>query len=189
MEMNQSNTINGFDLEQEREAMEAMRRQPETGAITIRTRHRWRSAAEIEGASDEIELADGPLERRHHRFHTDFPREMGGQDAGPAPGEMLMAALAGCIGSSYAASAAARGVGVDAMEIDINADVDLRGTYGIDSVPARPSEIAVTLRVRSDASRGELEALSEVSKRHSPVADSLLHPLALRLTVESMPGG
>jgi uncharacterized OsmC-like protein len=186
---NQDTTINGFDLGQERETMEAMRQQPGAGAITIRTRHRWQNAAEIEGASEAIELTDGTLERGHHSFHTDFPREMGGQDAGPTPGETLLAALAGCIGSSYAASAAARGVAIEAMEIDIDADVDLRGTYGIDAVPARPSEIAVTLRVRSDASRDEIEQLAEVSKRHSPVADSLLHTVALRMTVEPMPGG
>jgi uncharacterized OsmC-like protein len=181
------NTINGFDLAQERETMEAMRQQPETGAITIRTLHRWQSAAAIEGSSEEIAMADGAIERGHHHFRTDFPREMGGTDAGPAPGEMLLAALAGCLGSSYAASAASQGIAIEAMEIAIDADVDLRGTYGIDSVPARPSEVAVTLRVRSDAEIRDLQALSTVSTRHSPVSDALLHPVALRVRVEPLP--
>jgi uncharacterized OsmC-like protein len=189
METNQTTKLNGFDLGQERENMETMRRQPEAGAITIRTRHRWQNGAEIEGASDGIELADGKLERGHHHFHTDFPREMGGRDSGPAPGETLLAALAGCIGSAYAASAAAQGVEIDEMEVDIDADVDLRGSYGIGSIPARPSGIAVTLRIRSDAERSDLEALGEASKRHSPVADSLLHAVALRVRVEQMAAG
>jgi uncharacterized OsmC-like protein len=179
-------TINGFDLAQERETMEAMQREPEAGSIVIRTRHRWQNAAAVGGSSDEIELAEGALQRGHHRFQTDFPREMGGQDAGPAPGEMLMAALAGCIGSSYAASAAVEGIAIDAMEIEVDASVDLRGTYGIDSVDARPSEIVVTLRVRSESAQRELDALSDVSRRHSPVADSLVNPVSLRLRVEPL---
>jgi uncharacterized OsmC-like protein len=178
--------INGFDLEQEREAMETMRRQPEAGAITIRTRHRWQDAAAVDGSGREIEMADGALDRGHHAFRTDFPRELGGQDGGPAPGESLLAALAGCIGSSYVASAAAEGIAIEAMEIDVAAQVDLRGTYGIDGVAARPSEIAVTLRVRSGAAPGELAAISEASKSHSPVADSLMHPVLLRLSVERL---
>jgi uncharacterized OsmC-like protein len=179
-------TINGFDLAQEREAMQAMREHPEAGAIVLRTRHRWRDAAAIEGAGNEIELADATLEREQHRFRTDFPRELGGGDAGPTPGETLLGALAGCLGSSYVATAAAEGIAIDRLEIDVAADVDLRGTYGFDSVPARPSEIEVTLRVRSDAPQEALEALAEVGKRHSPVSDALLHPMALRVRVEPM---
>jgi putative redox protein len=55
----------------------------------------------------------------HHRIVTDEPFRVGGIDSGPAPHELLPAALASCIGTTIALYANRTGWDVDDIEVDV----------------------------------------------------------------------
>src|SRR3972149_4469982 len=62
----------------------------------------------------------------------DDPDALGGGDAAPTAAEALVAALAGCVTSGIASNAALFGVPLDGIDVDMEADIDLRGLLGHD---------------------------------------------------------
>jgi len=59
-------------------------------------------------------------------------RAVGGYHDAPNPGDMLCAALAACLDSTIRIIANRLGVTLTALEVDVSADVDVRGTLVVD---------------------------------------------------------
>lgn len=173
---------NGIDLELLQETTEMIREQPEAGTVTIRTLHRWAGGFAVDGYAKDVEEG-GEITARTFTFRTDWPPEIGGSDSGPSPGEALLGALGGCVAMTYITKAASRGVTVDALEVTIEARVDLQGTFELDSVRPGLSDIRVTVGVRSDVPDVVLDELAQTTRRTSAVFDSLASPVPIQLSV------
>lgn len=63
---------------------------------------------------------------------TDMPADIGGQDRGMTPGTLLRAALGTCDATTIALEAAARGIELSQLEVDVCSTSDHRGLLGID---------------------------------------------------------
>jgi uncharacterized OsmC-like protein len=108
----------------------------------------------------------------------DAPPGLGGVDAAPAAVEMLLASLAGCLTSGIAANAALFDVPIDALDIDLEADIDLRGVFGHDkSVRNGFSDIRYTVTMKSSAPEDKVRRCKETIDRKSPVLDALTTPV------------
>jgi uncharacterized OsmC-like protein len=84
-------------------------------------------------------------------LESDEPPILAGTDEGANPVEHLLNALAGCVTTSVVAHAAVRGIEIEALESEIEGDVDLRGFLGLSGeVPKGFSNIRMTLRVEAD---------------------------------------
>jgi len=177
---------NGLDLDLLRGAVDGIREHPEAGTVTIRTRHRWDDGFAVDGYAEEIEEA-GEVTARTFRFRTDWPRDVGGRDTGPSPGEAVLGALGGCVAMTYITKAAARGASVDELEVTIEARVDLQGVFELDDVRAGLSGAMVTVRVRSDTDDAVLDDLGRTVTRASAVYDSLANPVPMQLAVQRLP--
>src|SRR5688500_15157896 len=55
----------------------------------------------------------------------------GGNNAGPSPGTLGRGALGSCLAIGYAMWAARLGVPIDALDVEVEADYDVRGELGI----------------------------------------------------------
>jgi putative redox protein len=88
----------------------------------------------------------------HHRIVTDEPVRLGGIDAGPAPHELLPAALASCIGTTIALYADRKGWDVD--DIGVNVTYDQQ---------ADPRRFEVEVRLPEHLSEEQLERLRHVA--------------------------
>ena len=173
---------NGLQLEILEGIGSAVRAQPQAGSVTIRTRHRWDDGLAVDGQAHEIESA-GEVTTRAFTFRTDWPSDVGGRDSGPAPGEVLLGALGGCVGMTYIMHAAMQGIDVDELDITIEAGWDVRGLFELDGVPAGLSNVAVAVKVRADATRQDLERIGALTARTSAVFNSLAHPMPIELSV------
>ena len=160
----------------------AVRAQSQAGSVTIRTRHRWDDGLAVDGQAHEIE-SGGEVTPRAFTFRTDWPSDVGGRDSGPAPGEVLLGALGGCVGMTYIIHAATQGIDIDELDIAIEAGWDVRGLFELDGVPAGLSNVAVAVRVRADATREDLERIGALTARTSAVFNSLAHPIPIELSV------
>lgn len=176
---------NGLDVALLRETVDELRERPESATVTIRTRHRWDDGFAVDGYADEIEEA-GEVTARAFTFRTDWPPEVGGRDTGPSPGEAILGALGGCVAMTYITKAATRGVDIGELEVAIEATVDLRGVFELDTVRAGLADASVTIRVRSDADDAVLNELREAVTRASAVYDSLVNPVPIQLTVQRL---
>lgn len=111
-----------------------------------------------------------------HQLVMDQPRSAFGQDAGPTPLEMILAALAGCFGTIGRFLAHQRKIELRGMRFAIQADYDPNGLLGRDA-SVRPGFQALRLQVEIDADLSleqKQEFLREVERR-CPLADNLLH--------------
>ena len=161
------------------------RAQAEVEAITERFQDPGRARATLTVAA---ELAQGmrmDLDVRGHRVTVDEPRSLGGTAEGPSPVDLMLAALASCQAITYRVWAAKLAVALDAVDVEADGDIDLRGYYGVDD-GVRPGLSAVRLRVRlrGPEPADRYRALAEAADAHCPVLDITGNGVPVRRDLE-----
>lgn len=179
-------SLNGVDLVRLQETIASLVDRPELGDCRFRLRCTWSGGPRSEGAIEGW-YGDGQeqLYARPHALSADHLPALGGGAGAPNPLELLLQALASCLTCALVLNAAARGIRLDAVELDVEGDLDLRGTLGVaDEVRPGLQRIQVSLRVDSPA---PLELLRELPLG-SPVFDTLLRGVPVALAVEKRAG-
>ena len=81
--------------------------------------------------------------------------------------------------------AAAHGIHIDELETTLEGDLDLQGLLQTDpSVPSGYQKIRVAMRIKSNATKEQLEAL-KTFYQFSPVFDTLTRPVEIDVRVEA----
>lgn len=115
----------------------------------------------------------------------DEPPELGGQNAGPNPVELLLVALGTCQEIMYSAYASVMGIKLDSVKVSLKGDIDLKGLFGLDeNVPAGYTHIKFEANLVSDADDEVLKTLIETVESHCPVMDSLLREISISGTAK-----
>lgn len=105
------------------------------------------TARSIPGTLRQAVVIDG-----QHRLVTDEPRSLGGDGSGPAPHELVPAALAACISTTLVMYARTKAWDLD--EVHVEVEFDQR---------AAPRRFEVAIRVRGDLTGAQLERLLRVA--------------------------
>ncbi len=121
---------------------------------------------------------------RNFVIPADEPAALGGTDRGASPMELVLTGLAACLAISIAYSAVEDGVEIHAIEIDVEGDIDLGGLFET-AGDIRPGfeEVRLIVRVDADASQEKLEELVNHGYRRSPVVDSLVGKVPIRVCI------
>ncbi|AUA16827.1 OsmC family peroxiredoxin [Streptomyces sp. SID8382] len=172
-----SNILNGVDRDALNATLDAVRQRPEIAQVTFTLGTGWEGGCRQVATTGEVRQAGAPVEARTARYtlESDEPAILLGSDTAASPGEYVVQALAGCYAVTYAANAAARGVELSSLRLDMEVDFDLRGFLGLDkSVRPGAQEIRVTVHAESpNTSRDGLEELTEAVQQRSPIRDTL----------------
>jgi uncharacterized OsmC-like protein len=123
-----------------------------TGKTTVRIR---------EGLTCEIE--DGPW-----KLVADMPESCAGGNEGPDSGPLGRGALGACLAIGYTMWAAKLEVPIKGIEVEIAADYDVRGFYGVADVPPGYLEVRYTVRIESDAPEEDIIRVLDTADNHSP---------------------
>lgn len=108
----------------------------------------------------------------------DEPPELGGQDKGANPVELLLVSLGACQEIMYAAMAAMMGIKLDEVKVDLKGSIDLKGLFGMDpAIPPGYQKVSFETTLKSPASEEELRKLVEAVESHCPVLDTLVRPV------------
>ena len=67
----------------------------------------------------------------HAPILTDEPKLLAGADTAPNPVELVLAAVGSCLAVGYTAAAAAQGIVLRSLEIEVEGDLDLQVFLGI----------------------------------------------------------
>jgi uncharacterized OsmC-like protein len=111
-------------------------------------------------------------------FVVDEPPELGGQDKGANPVELLLVALGTCQEIMYAAMASMMGIHLDEVKVNLKGSLDLKGLFGMDpAIPPGYQKITYETILRSSAPEEELRKLVEAVESHCPVLDTLVRPI------------
>jgi uncharacterized OsmC-like protein len=116
---------------------------------------------------------------------TDMPKGIGGAASAPSPGWIMRAATASCVTTLIAIRAAATGVELTSVDVDVDSESDDRGILGLDSgIPAGALSVKVQVTIRGPhASRGDVEALARWAIDHCPVTDTIARAVPVSLEI------
>jgi len=103
---------------------------------------------------------------------------VGGAGTAACSGDMLLGALAACAQLTCQMVATSMGIETESIEVDVEGDLDLRGTLGVDkSVPAGFEAIRLSFDVEAPgASEEQLASLIEKTERYCTVLQTLRRP-------------
>jgi putative redox protein len=113
---------------------------------------------------------------REHQVAVDEPLENEGEDTGPAPQELLAAALASCIAITIEMYAARKGWDLGDVEVDVEYAPSERGC---------PTRFEIVLRLPADLTDEQVERLSVVANK-CPVQRTLDGEVMFRERVERL---
>lgn len=179
-------TVNGVDVPKLLETVDAIKKNPEAAKFSFRAKNRWISGGHNRTTINEFSGAC----KTHNRespfvFDKDEPPSLLGTDKGANPVEYALTALAGCLTTSLVYHASAKGIKVDEVESTLEGDLDLRGFLGISEGVRNGYEgIQIAFKIKSDATREQLQDLVDLAKKRSPVFDIVSNPTPVNVRLD-----
>jgi uncharacterized OsmC-like protein len=118
----------------------------------------------------------------HHEVVVDEPLHLFGEDTAPAPGEILLSGLGGCLAVGITACATWKQIKLSKLEIFLEGDIGNPAAWGAGGAEKLPEEmgfqqVRVKVLIEGDASRSELDDLVKHANYFSPVANSVRNPI------------
>ncbi len=180
-------TINGVNVDQLVSTIEAIKENPGLAEFRFRAETEW-----IEGGHSQTRIqsfygagAEDTSRAEPFYLEGDEPPVLLGNNAGPNAVEAVLHALASCLAVGFVYNAAAQGIRVDALEFELEGELDLHAFLGLsDEVRPGYKGVELTYRVESDAPREKEVELCEYVQRTSPVLDLLRNPVPVSVKLE-----
>lgn len=145
--------------------------------------------AEFRSSTHSVQGLETQASYRDFRQTMDEPEVLGGTNKGPNPVEVLLGALGTCQEIVLVAYAAALGIELESVSIDVRGSVDLRGLFNVGEVDAGFDSIRFEADIKArNATPEQLEQLKQLGLAHCPVLDTLKRPIPVT-TVYRMSGG
>jgi len=179
-----SETLNGMDLKQLHETVDAIKGDPEIARFEFRNTNRWIQGGENRSTIREFYGAKSWDASRTEPFvfTNGEPPVLLGSNEGANPVEFLLHALAGCVTTTTVLHAAARGIRIDSISTRLSGAIDLQGLLGLDaSVSPGYESIEIAMEIEADCSDEELDDLLGFAREHSPVCNTVCRPVPVTL--------
>lgn len=177
--------LNGVNVDQLVQTVGLIEKDPDLATFRFRATNTWlgggHSRTSIQGfwgAGQEDGSRDKPFV-----LEGDEPPVLLGANHAPNAVETVLHALASCIAIGVAYNAAAQGIEIRNLEMDLEGEMDLHGFLGLKpDVRAGYHNIQLTYRVDTDASPEKIDELCAYVQRTSPVLDMLRNPVEVNVT-------
>lgn len=177
---------NGVNVEQLVDTVNAIQQNSDLARFQFRAHNEWigggHSRTTIQGffgAGQEDTSRSRPF-----ILEGDEPPVLLGSNSGPNAVEAVLHALASCLAVGFVYNAAAQGINVHSLTIDLEGDLDLHRFLGLSKVVrAGYDNIRLVYRVKSDATREKIEELCSYVQDTSPVLDIIRNPVPVTVTL------
>lgn len=127
------------------------------------------------------DVVEGPW-----KLTADLGEKSGGNNAGPNPGIYGRAALGCCLAMGYVRWAAMLGVPLSGLEVEVQADYDARGEYGVADLSPGYSEIRYIVTIESEAPEADIMRMLDVADVHTSFLAVFSQPQQVRREVRLM---
>ncbi len=123
-----------------------------------------------------------------HEVVVDEPLHLFGEDTAPAPGEIVLSGLGGCLAVGITAVATWKQVKLSKLEIFMEGDIGNPAAWGAGGAEMKPEqmgfqEIRVKVLVEGDATREELDEIVQHANYFSPVANTMRNPIPFSISL------
>ncbi|MDO4637826.1 MAG: OsmC family protein [Lautropia sp.] len=124
----------------------------------------------------------------HQPVVVDEPLHLFGQNTAPAPGEIVLSALGGCLAVGITAVATLREVRLSKLELFLEGDIGNPAAWGAGGAEKKPEEmgfqeVRVKVVIEGDASREALDEIVQHANFYSPVANTIRNPVAFKIAL------
>ena len=124
----------------------------------------------------------------HQPVVVDEPLHLFGEDTAPAPGEIVLSGLGGCLAVGITAVATWKKVQLTKLEIFMEGDIGNPAAWGAGGALKESPEmgfqaIRVKVHIEGDATREVLDQIVQHANFYSPVANSMRNPIAFEIQV------
>lgn len=124
----------------------------------------------------------------HNPVVVDEPLHLFGENTAPAPGEIALSALGGCLAVGITAVATLRQVKLSKLELFLEGDIGNPAAWGADGAKMEPPQmgfqaIRVKVAIEGDASREDLDAIVKHANYYSPVANTMRNPIPFSIAL------
>jgi uncharacterized OsmC-like protein len=173
METMSKTTVNGFKSEEIAGTIKAIQDNPEIAKFEFRVKNKW-----VTGGHNRATIKDfyggGQEDTSREKawvFDNGEPPILLGNNEGANPVEYLLSALSGCMTTTMALHAAARGVEIESIESKFEGNLDVQGFLGLsDQVRKGYEQIRVVFDIKGDLSDAQKQELIGYAQ-NSPVFD------------------
>ncbi len=124
----------------------------------------------------------------HEPVVVDEPLHLFGENTAPAPGELALSALGGCLAVGITAVATHKNVKLTKLELFLEGDIGNSAAWGaggaLDKEPLQMGfqAIRVSVEVEGDASPEVLQEIVCHADRYSPVANTMRNPIPFEIS-------
>ena len=124
----------------------------------------------------------------HAPVVVDEPLHLFGEDTAPAPGEIVLSGLGGCLAVGITAVTTWKKVKLTKLEIFMEGDIGNPAAWGAGGAQKAAPEmgfqaIRVKVLVEGDAAREVLEEIVRHANFYSPVANSMRNPIPFEISL------
>lgn len=179
--------VNGVNVDQLVETIEAIEGDPDLANFTFRAHTDW-----INGGHSRTTIQGFYGAGQHDTSRVepfvldgDEPPVLLGANNGPNAVEAVLHALTSCLAVGFVYNAAAEGIQVESLGFDVEGELDLHGFLGLsDEVRPGYKNIQVNYTVDCDAPREKVEELCEYTQQTSPVLDIINNSVPVTVSLE-----
>lgn len=124
----------------------------------------------------------------HTPVVVDEPLHLFGENTAPAPGEIALSSLGGCLAVGITAVATWKQVKLTKLEIFLEGDIGNPAAWGAGGAEKMPHDmgfqaIRVKVVVEGDASREALDEIVRQANYFSPVANTMRNPVPFEISL------
>ncbi|MBP6014488.1 MAG: OsmC family protein [Alphaproteobacteria bacterium] len=177
-------TLNGVDVGALVDTITAIEGNPNIAKFNFRLTNHWLGGDKNRSTIKDFTgaLAEQRTGGQSFVFDNGEHQVLLGRDEAPNPVEFLLHALVGCMTTTTAYHAAARGITIGAIDTKIDGDLDLRGFLGLSpDVRKGYSAIRVRMRVKTGASAATIKEITGMS----PVFDVVSRSVPVAVQIET----
>lgn len=124
----------------------------------------------------------------HQPVVVDEPLHLFGENTAPAPGEIVLSGLGGCLAVGITAVATWKQIELTKLEIFMEGDIGNPAAWGAGGALKEAADmgfqaIRVKVLIEGNASREALDEIVQHANFYSPVANSMRNPIAFDITL------
>lgn len=171
--------VNGIDVNYLMETVDAVAADPAKGMVAFRVKSAWNGQTKSEHQVESYKIGGQTVPRRF-AVKCDEPLELCGENTAANPQELLMSALNACMMVGYVAGCAVRGIKLEALEIETDGELDLRGFLGIDEkIKPGYDALQVKVRIKGNGTAEQFRQIHETVLKTSPNYFNISKPIAV----------
>ncbi|WP_447964605.1 OsmC family protein [Nitrospira sp. Ecomares 2.1] len=181
--MADAQVINGVDVAAVNELVKNVESDPKLGECRFHIENTWSTCGQNQSKVSSFYAAKQEIPHDDpFTLNADEPAILAGHDTGANPVEHLLHALASCLTTTLVYHTAVRGIKIEALESELEGDLDSRGFLGLSNkVRSGFENIRVNCKIKTDAENIEkLKTLSTLS----PLFDMTSHGTNVQVDIE-----